>query len=59
MTVPRSLPREERAWLAPWNTRDGVTLAELRHAAEAADQGDGTARLFLTHMDRTHQRPAP
>ena len=25
----------------------------------AADQGDGTARLFLTHMDRTHQLPAP
>ena len=46
MTVPRTLPREERALLAPWNVGDGVPKDRAEAARwfrAAADQGDSTA----------------
>ena len=56
VTVPRTLPREERALLAPWNVGDGVPKDRAESARwfrAAADQvpGDSTATLFLAHQD--------
>ena len=60
--MPRTLPREERALLAPWNVGGGVPKDRTEAARwfrAAADQGDSTATLFLAHQDRTHTQPAP